>query len=234
MTTSQALLVHGAWGGTHDWKLVQERLEAADVTSTAIVLPSREPAESTFDDDVSRVREAIESFDDAAVLVGHSYAGMVITAAAAHTPEVRALVYVCALLPQRGDSAASLMQADPQPSEVFGALVHGQNGTTTLDPLGAKQILFNDVDDEKAAPYIAALGPQRMATFEAAVADLGWQGRPTTYVLTTRDLVLSPSLQRQMSASADTVVELDAGHFPMLSRPGDVAAAIEVAVRATR
>lgn len=232
MSEPQALLVHGAWGGEGDWTLVRDRLDGLGVAGSAITLPSRESSPSAFEDDVARVRDALEALDGSAVLAGHSYAGMVITAASAANPRVSALVYVCALLPQRGDSAAALMRSDPRPSRIFSAVVPRPDGTTTLDPAGAKEFLYNDVDDATAAPYIAALGPQRMATFESAVVDLGWQEHPVTYVRTGRDLVLSPDLQRRMSARAATVVEVDAGHFPMLSKPAEVASAIAAASHA--
>ena len=41
--------------------------------------------------------------------------------------------------------------------------------------------------------------------------------------MTTRDTVFSPDLQRRMAASADEVVEVEASHFPMLSRPAELA-----------
>jgi len=42
-------------------------------------------------------------------LVGHSYAGEVISQVAAKTPRVKALVYVAALIPKAGEAAGSLI-----------------------------------------------------------------------------------------------------------------------------
>ena len=60
----------------------------------------------------------------------------------------------------------------------------------------------------------------------------GWKEHPSTYILTTEDLVFSPELQRRMAAHATEVVEVDAGHIPLLSRPAELAAAIAKAAQA--
>ena len=227
--SAPVLLVHGAWGGAWAWGYVQAELEALGVASTAIDLPSRDAAPSTLADDAAAVRTALEAFSEPAVLVGHSYSGAVVTAAAAGNAGVKHLVYVCAILPQEGQSTGSLMAEDPTPSELGSAIQASDDGMSTLEPGGAKKILFNDVSDEQAAPIIAALGPHRLSVFGEAPAGLGWKEHPSTYVVTTNDLVFSPALQRQMAASATNVVEVDAGHIPLLSRPAELAKAIAAA-----
>ena len=47
------------------------------------------------------------------MLVGHSYGGMVITNAATGNPDVKALVYVDAYIPARGDTLQGLTGARP-------------------------------------------------------------------------------------------------------------------------
>ncbi|WP_246551615.1 alpha/beta hydrolase [Miltoncostaea oceani] len=220
------LLVHGAWGGAWAWGFVQAELDKLGVTSTAIDLPSRERAPSTMADDAATVREALAGFAEPAVLVGHSYCGVVITEASAGNEKVKELVYVCAILPEEGQSTGSLMGEDPQPSDIGSAIRSDEEGMSILDPVGAKAILFNDVTDEQAAPIIAALGPHRLAVFGEAPTALGWKEHPSTYILTTQDKVFSPALQRRMAVNATRTVEVDAGHIPLLSRPSELAAAI--------
>ena len=60
------------------------------------------------------------------VLVGHSYGGAVITNAAAGDPQVRAVVYVDAFIPDEGDTIGHLAMAKPgsclggsNPADVF-------------------------------------------------------------------------------------------------------------------
>jgi pimeloyl-ACP methyl ester carboxylesterase len=44
-----------------------------------------------------------------------------------------------------------------------------------------------------------------------------------------QDRQFSPALQREFASHVDTVVEIDAGHGPMLTRPAEVAEAIAAA-----
>lgn len=227
--SAPVVLVHGAWGGAWAWGFVQAELEKLGVSSTAIDLPSREPAESTLADDAAAVRHALSELSEPAVLVGHSYSGAVITQASAGNDRVKELVYVCAVLPEAGQSTGSLMAEDPTPSAIGESIQAGANGLSTVEPGGAKRVLFNDVTDAQAAPIIAALGPHRLSVFGEAPDALGWKEHPSTYVLTTQDLVFSPELQRRMAAHATRVVEVEAGHIPLLSRPAEVAQAIAAA-----
>ena len=226
MSASPVLLVHGAWGGAWAWGFVQEALTARGVPSTAIDLPSSGAAPSTMADDVAAVRSALGELDGPAVLVGHSYSGEVITEASAGNADVAHLVYTCAILPQEGQSTLGLMGTDPTPSSLGDAIRMNDDGTCTLDPEGARATLFNDVDAETSAPIVDALGSFRFSNFEEAASGLGWQEHPSTYILTTKDLVFSPQLQRTMASSAGSVVEVEAGHIPLLSRAEAVADAI--------
>jgi pimeloyl-ACP methyl ester carboxylesterase len=205
---------------------VQAELKKLGVESTAIDVPSREPAPSAMADDAAAVRAALDGTPEPAVVVGHSWAGVTITEASAGNDKVKHLVYVCAILPELGQSTGSMMGEDPTPSEIGSAIVASDDGMSTLDPAGAKRVLFNDVTDEQAAPIIAALGPHRLSVFGEAPAALGWNEHPSTYVLCTQDKVFSPELQRRMAANATRTIEVDAGHIPLLSRPAELARAI--------
>ena len=60
---------------------------------------------------VAVTHQALDSLDGPAVLVGHSYGGVVITEAGNH-PNVAALAYIAAFAPDTGESVSSLI-ADP-------------------------------------------------------------------------------------------------------------------------
>ena len=225
------LLVHGAWGGAWAWGYVQAELEKLGVESTAIQLPSAGTAAGTMADDAAAIRDALDRLRAPAVLVAHSYSGVPVTEASAGHRGVKELVYVCAVLPQEGQSTSGLMAEDPSPSELGTAIRTTGDGLSTLDPGGAKAILFNDVSDEQAAPIIAAMGTHRLSLFGEAPTQIGWKEHPSTYILTTEDLIFSPALQRRMAANATEVVEVEAGHIPLLSRPAELAAAIAAAAR---
>jgi pimeloyl-ACP methyl ester carboxylesterase len=231
VSASPVLLVHGAWGGAWAWGFVQAELEKRGVTSVAIDLPSRDSAPSTMADDAAAVRSALDGLSEPAVLVGHSYAGVVITEASAGNDKVKHLVYCCAILPQEGESTFSLMGQDPTPSKLGDSLRVTDDGLSTVDPAGAKAELFNDVSQEQADPIIAGLGTHRVSVFGEAPTKLGWKEHPSTYILTTQDRIFSPELQRRMATSATDVVTVDAGHIPLLSRPAELADAIAAAAK---
>ncbi len=52
---------------------------------------------------------------------------------------------------------------------------------------------------------------------------------PRAYVMCLRDQAIMPALQRRMLAAAGCapVIELDADHFPMASRPDDLVVALD-------
>src|SRR5580692_10980288 len=104
------VLVHGAWHGAWCWDRVVAELDRRDVKSTAVELPL-----SGFEDDVAAAREAIEAAGPGAVVCGHSYGGLVISAAASGAPSVARLIYLAALMAEEDEDVADLVGADTSP-----------------------------------------------------------------------------------------------------------------------
>jgi pimeloyl-ACP methyl ester carboxylesterase len=108
------LLVPGACHGGWWFEPLVDRLRAAGHAATALTLaglhPDGPPApDANLDTHVGQVVAALEVGDEPAVLVGHSYAGAVITGAADRRPDlVAALVYLDAFVPEDGDSCWSM------------------------------------------------------------------------------------------------------------------------------
>jgi pimeloyl-ACP methyl ester carboxylesterase len=57
---------------------------------------------------------------------------------------------------------------------------------------------------------------------EAPVRSAAWQHVPSTYLVCAQDLGTPAERQREYARRAGSVVELDAGHHPFLSRPAEV------------
>lgn len=118
VATRQAtfVLVHGAWAGAWGWSRVRERLLARGhrvhvPTLSGVGERSHLPAHviglGTHIDDV--VNEILWHDLDDVVLVGHSYAGFVVTGVAERIGErLSALVYVEAFIPEDGQCFADL------------------------------------------------------------------------------------------------------------------------------
>jgi len=110
------LLVHGAWHSGQCWERVVPLLAAAGhrVVAPSLTgygdkarLLSREVGLDTHVDDI--VGLIIEEDLTEVVLVGHSYAGLVISSAANQVPErIAGLVYLDAMVPEDGESAVDI------------------------------------------------------------------------------------------------------------------------------
>ena len=113
------VLVHGAWGGGWQFKKVAPLLAARGYTvyrptltglGERVHLATADTGLATHIDDIVNLI-VFENLHDV-ILVGHSYGGMVITGVADRIPErIARLVYLDAMLPVDGESAASLGKA---------------------------------------------------------------------------------------------------------------------------
>jgi pimeloyl-ACP methyl ester carboxylesterase len=108
------ILVHGAWQSAATWDLVTPRLQAAGYSAKAPELTGLESSESltaavNLQTHIQDVGRALDSVSGEVILVGHSYAGMIITAAAERARNIKRLVYVDAFVPDDGQCALDLM-----------------------------------------------------------------------------------------------------------------------------
>ena len=219
------VFVHGAlvFDGEWWWHRMVEPLAALGLDSRTLELPScvapQRPTEEPPGDmyaDADAVRALLDEEDEPVVLVGHSYGGMVITDAAAGHPNVRHLVYVTSVMPERGETMASLGGSrepgpwmDPQPAD----------GTMGIKAELAPDAFMQDCDEEAVAGALKRLTRQPLAVFGQTPRGVAWRERPSTYVVCAEDRATPPEAQRGHAKRAGKVVEMPTGHHPMLSRP---------------
>src|SRR5882724_11016716 len=98
------VLVHGAFADGSSWARVIPLLEAKGLHVTAVQNPL-----SSLADDVAATKRAIANQDGPVILVGHSWAGMVISEAG-NDPKVTGLVYVAAIVPDENQSANDVLK----------------------------------------------------------------------------------------------------------------------------
>ncbi|MFC9994831.1 alpha/beta fold hydrolase [Nocardia sp. NPDC127526] len=106
--TPTIVLVHGAFADSSSWNGVIANLRARGYSVLAAANPLR-----GLDSDAAYVAAVLDSVDGPCVLVGHSYGGSVITVAAENRPDVTALVYIAAFIPDTGESAFQLRPVRP-------------------------------------------------------------------------------------------------------------------------
>src|SRR5690348_6800460 len=106
------VLEHGAWADASSWDSVISRLQRRGFTVYAPPNPLRGlPQDSDYLHQFLTQNPALQG--QPIVLVAHSYGGAVITNAAVGDPEVKALVYVDAFIPDQGDTVGGLLGAQP-------------------------------------------------------------------------------------------------------------------------
>jgi len=209
------VLVHGAWHGAWAWAGVVAALDGAGVTVSVAELPF-----TGFPEDAATARDLIERAGPGAVVCGHSYGGLVISAAARGLP-VQHLVYLCAFMVDEGEDPWSLWFSRPVP--LHEALVN-VDGRTAVDPSRTHECFYGDADEATVATILP-----RLRTIPGATgppiddADPAWRHVPSTYVVCRRDRAIHPDVQRVMARHASSVVEWDADHSPFLSQPQRVA-----------
>ncbi len=227
------VLVHGAWHGGWCWKKVRERLAAAGhevFTPSLTGLGDRAHLASPavdLDTHVADIVSLLEAEDlKGAILVGHSYAGMVITGVVARAPERLAqVVYLDAFLPEDGKCLNDYSIGAPGYAENVRANGEGWRlplrGTLTLEALGV-------TDPADVAWMAPRMRDQPYRTFTQAVRLApDWPGpvRPT-YLLTSDRPHYQEAAGRAVSKGFQLVRIPGAGHDAMVTRPAEVADAL--------
>lgn len=181
-----------------------------------------------------------QATDDRVVLVGHSLGGLTVPVVAQRLGprRVAAMVLVAALLPRPGSSFDGRAREEPGVmARGFGRGqdVHDDRTTSWSAAAGAAE-LYRGVAEESSAEVVAEAvrGLRRQAwTVGREVTPLtAWPDVPTTVVVCAGDQVVDPDRARRDAgdiAGAD-VVELPGGHFPMLTRPAELAAVLDTVI----
>ena len=215
---AMVVLVHGAFHDGWCWELVRSGLDERGVPNQALDLPF-----SGLEGDAEAVGKLLDAVDDPVVLCGHSYGGMVISRAASGRDDVAHLVYLCAV--QVGEDA-DLATAMTTSDELMSALVHADDGATSVDPAVGAAVFYHDCDDELTATAVSHLRGMPFGAVQESderPPPAAWKQIESTYVVCSDDRTIAPESQRNMATNADHVVEWDTSHSPMLSRPDLVA-----------
>jgi pimeloyl-ACP methyl ester carboxylesterase len=214
------VLVHGAFADGSAWNQVVPLLQAKGLRVVSVQNPL-----SSLADDVAATRRVLEAQTGPVVLVGHSWAGMVITEAG-EDERVKALVYVAAFAPAEGQSAVDLSKGYPK-SEGSNYFVADKEGFVTMTAEGIATQLAQDLPSAQTKLMAVSQGAVRGANFEEKTTHAAWKTRPSWFIVSTQDHMIQPALQQAMAKNIGaTVVTLPSSHVPQLSHPKAVADAI--------
>jgi pimeloyl-ACP methyl ester carboxylesterase len=229
------VLVHGAFAGSSSWNGVIAELSQQGYPVIAAANPLRGVAS-----DGAYVAALTRSVNGPVVLVGHSYGGAVITAAANGLPQVKALVFVAAFAPEQGESALALTGKFPGSTlpPTLAAPVKLDDGGEDLYVQQDKfpQQFAADVPLAQAQNMAATQRPIKAAALSEAAPAPAWKAIPSWSIYGTADLNIPPQAMAFMAERANarkTVVVKGGSHALMVSHPQEVAALIVDAARTT-
>jgi pimeloyl-ACP methyl ester carboxylesterase len=231
------VLVHGGFADASSWTGVVERLQRAGYRVIAPANPLRGIAP-----DAAYLASVLKSIKGPIILVAHSYGGAVITNAAAGDPNVKALVYVAAFVPNVGEQLGQLIQKFPG-SEIQAALTQvpyttggGTTGTDLyLQPARFHAVFAADLPVSETSVMAAEQRPFAANCFTDVTAAAAWHTIRSWGVVAGADKAIPPALEKWMYKRAHTryIVVPGASHVVMMSRPGIVTQLIEKAAAAT-
>jgi pimeloyl-ACP methyl ester carboxylesterase len=227
------VLVHGAWHGGWCWRRVLPFLRAAGHEAYAVTLTGTGERAHLLAADIrlsTHIRDVVGLIEneelDTVILVGHSYAGMVITGVAdlllpLGASRIERLVYVDAVTPYPGESWSSQHAPDTMAARVKAA---GETGNLSLPPPDAAVFGLEGADREwvnrrqTPQPFgvyqdVLNFDAQRVASVARTFIDC------TEPALATIDVMR----KRVRTDPGWKVVGMRTGHDPMVSQPEELA-----------
>ena len=218
------VLIHGAMHGGWCWKYVLDELAALGVSAIAPDLPghgerANEPA--TLDGYRDALLEVLEPDD---VLVGHSLGGSFICLAADAAPDkVRRLIYIAALVPEEDRSLAEVLPfvGDVKEFELT------PDSYRLTDAGAARAVFYNDCTSEQVNWAYSQVRPQSLQPLVTPIrlARFWDLDIPRDYILCLNDRTgLLTVAEDQLSRLRPTTIHpVWASHFPLISRPKELA-----------
>jgi pimeloyl-ACP methyl ester carboxylesterase len=223
------VLVPGAWLGAWAWDQVAEPLRQAGhqvIATTLSGLADRRGEDASTIGQTRHVEDIVSVIEDAdlrdVVLAGHSYSGIPTGQAAARVGDrLRRVVYVDSNVPTDGQSFIGSWS--PAGQLAINQQVADSGGFWT--PLEAEDYAGQDLSDEAIALILERSTPHPgLSISEAAhlvrpLADL-----PTTYIKCLMDgKEPSDDVKELLKSPNWELVEMNTGHWPMFSRPAELA-----------
>ncbi len=214
------VLVHGAFADGSSWAKVIKILQAKGYNVTAVQIPL-----TSLADDIAATNRALAQQDGPVILVGHSWAGVVITEAGMD-PKVVGLVYVAAFAPDSGEVVGDLGKTYPPPPALAAPIVD-KEGFMHLSTDAIVKHFASDLPAAEARVVAATQGPIAVSAFGATVSNVAWKTKPSWYIVSKLDGAIAPDLERFFAKRMKAATtELKASHVSMLSKPNAVAAVI--------
>ena len=219
------VLVHGGFVDGSGWQGVYDLLTTEGFNVSVV-----QNQTLSLESDVETTHNVLDQQDGPAILVGHSYGGVVITEAGMHD-KVAGLVYIAAFVPDAGESVNALI-ADPPPGAPVPPILPPQDGFLFLDRERFADSFAADLPAGLAAFMADSQVPWGLEALNGTVSEPAWRSKPSWHLISSDDRMIPPPAQRAMSERAGaTVVEAPGSHSIYVSQPRATADLIKHAAR---
>lgn len=210
------VLVHGLFADGSCWSEVIARLQSKGLNATAVQNPL-----TTLEESVAATRRVLAQQDGPTVLVGHSFAGMIVTEAGIN-PKVDALVYVAARAPDAGEDYTALAKQFPTPPATAGIVWNDDYGQLSQEAF--LRDFAGDLPATQARVLYAVQQPFARALLAGKTEHAAWRQKPSWYAVSTQDRTINPDLERFMAKRMGaTTIEVPASHLSLISQPDIIA-----------
>lgn len=219
------VFAHGAWADGSSWSKIIAPLSAGGTRAVVAPLPL-----TSLQDDVLALERALERVTGPIVLVGHAYAGAVISAV--RSDKIKALVYVAALAPDEGETVADLFyRTEPHPQAP--KLAPDDHGLIYLPDAAFGAAFAQNATAAELAVLRAVQRPISPACITVPVPHPLWKDRPSWYLLAEEDRMIARDNQVFMAERMKAHLRsYPVDHIPIVTAPGAVLSVVLEAMAA--
>ena len=216
MRATNIVLVHGLYADASCWIDVIPYPQNAGLNVTAVQNPL-----TSLADAVAATRRILALQKGPTVLVGHSFAGTIISETG-NDSMVSALVYVAARAPDAGGDFAALAAKFPKPPASAGVV--SSNGFFWLSEEAFLKDFADDLVPNRARALFAVQGQVASGLVTEKTTTAAWRSKPSWYQVSTQDRAINSDLERFLAKRMKaTAIELDSSHLSLLSHPREIA-----------
>jgi len=220
------VLVHGAWAECASWTEIILPLQEQGLGVVCAPIPL-----TSLGDDVRVLDRVLARIGGDIVLVGHAYAGAVI--GATRNERVKLLVYVAALAPDEGETAAEVFYREP-PHAQAPKLAPDDGGFIWMPPEGFQHAFAQDATPDLKSVLLATQRPINVSCIQEKAPRPLWKDKPVWFLIAENDRMIPAKTQHFQAGRMGATVRAHAvDHSPMLTAPNVVVDVLLEAIRTT-
>ena len=224
-TVSTVVLVHAAWADASSWNKVAVELRRKGFLVRAAQIPL-----TSLADDVAALNRLLQKVDGPVLLAGHSYAGAVITAAATGNPNVKALIYVAAIVPDEGETVGALFHDAEPNGGIRPHIAPDADGFLWLPEEAVTNAVAPDALLEERLLMYVTQHPIALKCLAEQMTAPAWKQKPSWFLIAEKDRMIAPAKQRSMAERIRAhICSYGVDHTPLLSAPDTVVRVISEA-----